>query len=437
MEINLSNAIKQSSEIKIDKIESIVKKREIPKEELDIIQRLQEECDFAGSFSRLNTDCALAYKMNYIDKEEPDRNSVYGIMGGICHDINEQIYLNQLSFREGLKQFREKFNRLPNFEVEFPSEKVKKNYEKDLISYYKHGNKLEELPFIKEVGVIETKLKIEEFLYIVLEFNDFTVGLYGYADLIHEIKKENGEIEYIIGDFKTSSKNGYLGEKQKKYGRQLILYSIMLSHMLKRDSYNKLYWNMLKYCDIKIKKPISFNKYTIKQLKEICEIEFPDFDLKSVLKKDIVKFLNKNKDRLTKYIKYKEEMITGVERKDMSKQIVKVLNDFIEENNLDVDLFLQTNDLFYAPVEIKNLVTISDYIIKYEDNEENRMETFIWIRDRVKIIKEMIDFNQFPADYNEFFCTHLCSYYKKCPVNSKKMKEKEAKLESLKINPKK
>ena len=139
------------------------------------------------SFSKLDTfnTCPRSYYLTYIKKVEREEN-VYGFLGSSFHDCLEKLQKKEITIKEAKDKFLNDISTTEIFEMEFPTEKSKKNYIECLMAYL---DSYERLP----IDNFET----EEYF----EFEIEGVIMRGYIDL-YFIKDNN---IYVL-DYKTSSK---------------------------------------------------------------------------------------------------------------------------------------------------------------------------------------------------------------------------------------
>ena len=398
-------------------------------EEKEAIKFVEENSNAVYSFSRMNFNCEYEYYKTYVEKDR-GKNNIYGIMGGLCHDINEKYYHSEISREEAYKTFIDKFNNIGIYGANFPSEKAEQGYRENLTQYYKNIERPENLFKSRNTesdeGLLEANLKTEEFVWKIFDFkkSGIKIGTFGYADLIHyETRLINGKEEkfYIIGDFKTSSKNDYLGKKQKEKGRQLVIYAEMLNNILSGQDTMKythnieLYWNMLKYCNLKITykedKVKWLNSQKLDMLKSVANfITDGEYDekLHGKQKKHYIEFLTNNSGWELDCIPENIISNEGIERKTIAERLEKVFGNNLGNYKNSMDL----NDL---PEYIKNSIEITDYYIYYDYNDESRLDLFQWMKEQYYKINEMIDMNRFePTAVGEFYCIHLCGQKEKC-----------------------
>ena len=404
--------------LSLDETKSLTGRSE-PEEEKRIKKYVRDNSNSTFSFSRMNFNCEYEYYLTY-QKNNRGKDNIYSIMGSLCHDINEKYYHSQISKEDALKEFIEKFDNIGIYGVEFPSEKAGKNYRECLTQYYTNIERPKNLFVTREENnqdLVEANLKTEEFLWKIFEFgkSNIKIGTYGYADLIHyETRLIDGkeELFYIIGDFKTSSKNDYLGKKQNEKGRQLVIYAEMLNNIIsggdlfKQTPNIELYWNMLKYCNLTI-------NYKVDKLKYLNELKLSD--LKSLMPKYNSEFTGKlKKDFVAELMNYDIETENktiyneGIERNTIAERLKKIFGNNIGnyENSLDL------NDL---PEHIKNSIKVEDYRITYDYDNTTRLDLYKWMLEQYYKINEMIDMDKFePTKLGEWYCLNLCGHKHNC-----------------------
>lgn len=206
------------------------------KEELDILKK-KHGVNRVWSWSRFNcyNNSPFEYYLKYVANEPEDAEpSIYGVQGGLVHEMIEDLYLGKIKYEDMPDKYEEilfelqmqglKYNRIN----EESNKKIGDNYE----------NCIRE--FCKNHKIIKEKVHIEKFI-------DIKVGKHlfqGYIDAVAKI----GDKVCII-DWKTSTE--YKGKKAEKEIGQLKLYAYGLYKKgIKADDI--LYgWNFLKYYTFK------------------------------------------------------------------------------------------------------------------------------------------------------------------------------------------
>ena len=190
------------------------------------------------SWSKINCfhTSPYEYYLKYIVKAREDRQDcIYTTTGGLCHDILEKLYTNQIEYEDMDGLFEDgwmvayglsglKFDR----NDEEKNEKIGDKYYENL----KH--------FFNNHTVLPYKPAIEQFVKIKVGANLFQ----GYIDCCY--KDNDGNFNII--DFKSSSI--YKGSKAENECGQLVLYAIGLNQSGIPFEKIKIAWNFLKYCTI-------------------------------------------------------------------------------------------------------------------------------------------------------------------------------------------
>lgn len=205
-------------------------------EELNAIMQ-ENNVTTLWSWSRLNTyhNSPYEYYLKYLlNKEEDRQDCIYAPMGGMCHDIIEQLYTNQIKFEDMDELFEDAWLTAEICGLKFDRNDTEKNrnisskYYKNLKHFYSHHNQ------------ISYKVISEQFVLIRIGNSLFQ----GYIDAVY--KDDNGE--YRIIDWKTSTV--YKNEKAMNESGQLVIYAIALNQM--GVPYDKIHisWNFLKYVQV-------------------------------------------------------------------------------------------------------------------------------------------------------------------------------------------
>lgn len=204
-------------------------------EELNKIKK-DNNVDTLWSWSRLEKARTSLYEfyLAYIKHVPEDRTDcVYGVMGGLCHDVLEKLYNNELSYDEMGTNFESNWAvAIDISDLKFDRNDSEKNrsiaakYKENLTHFFEHHK------------VIPYKVATERF--ILTKFTDEII-FQGYIDGV--FKDNNGC--YNIIDFKTSTK--YSPSVQKEKCGQLVCYALGLNQMgVPLDKIN-IAWNFLKY----------------------------------------------------------------------------------------------------------------------------------------------------------------------------------------------
>lgn len=187
--------------------------------------------------------------------------------------------------------------------------------------------------------------------------------LVGYIDLI-EMLKDNS---IKIYDIKTSSL--FRGDKIKDAGRQLVLYERAMNELYGLNVVENG-WIMTKYLQIQI----GSNKPKIISAREW--VSKSKVQLKTLLKKE------------------------GIE----SIMIDAMLAKCEAVNNIDI-----------LPEKIRNQVSISTYVCKYDITQEVKDECMEYILNTIENIEntDVKNINEWECNVNEFYCRNLCAFSKK------------------------
>ncbi|NCI19693.1 PD-(D/E)XK nuclease family protein [Clostridium botulinum] len=273
------------------------------------------------SWSRYNaykTD-AYGYFLRYIKHEPETRTNIYGVSGGVCHDILENLYLKKIKYEDMLQEYENKLFEMNSLELKYDRNDEDKN--KTIAKKYEENMRL----FFQQHIPVKGKVKIEQFVTI-------RVGKYmfqGYIDFIH---KENDK--YIITDFKTSTI--YVGAKIQKEAGQLILYAESLIQRGISIENILIRWNFLKYCT---------TEYQLKGVDKVTKLH--KTKAKHSLRTEWVKGIENNLRMWLKTMEYEE-----LEIEDMVQTC-------IENNNLDI-----------LPKELQNKYKTSDCYVYIPLNQE-------------------------------------------------------------------
>lgn len=312
-------------------------------------EELNELCaqfgvDRLWSWSRVNCvhNSLYEYFLKYIKCVSPDRdNSIYTVTGGICHDIIEKFYKNEIAYEQMIDEFNDGWMTAYEIgELKFDRSDTEKNqniankYYKDLIHFFKNHKKL---PY---------KVQLEQFVTIKLDDEYYQ----GYIDCCYKDNDDN----YIILDWKTSSI--YKGDKALNECGQLVLYAIALHQ--KGVPYDKIRiaWDFLKYQCVTVE-----SKKGDKKVREIERAE-----LGTSLKANAKMWLN--------HFKYTDEQV--------------------DEYLVTLE---ESNDITVLPEEVQAKYEFNDCIVYVDLTDEliNKWETHI--------IETTKDIREKEAEYNKTF----------------------------------
>jgi RecB family exonuclease len=305
------------------------------------------------SFSKLSTysHCKYNYFLTYI-RHIRGAESIYSSLGTEAHECSQDLVENKINNDIAVERF---LTSLEDAEtvlgLKFPTEKSGITY-KECVTHF--------------LERYQPKHKI----YDIEKGFDTLVGrnktlVYGFIDLI--IHNENNTLDIV--DYKTSS--DFTKQDFKKKRMQLLLYAKAL--MEEGYKINRLYFNMLKYCNITWQEIDSKKKLVDKSTK--CERNAIGDKLKSVAKRLLKK--------------------EGLDENEIDIRVQRM----IDMNEID--------DL------IKDRFTISDHEVDVELNEDSLKEMDDWIDSIIDEIKINGDVEEnYPCielnKGSEFFCNMLC-----------------------------
>ncbi|MCD3245386.1 PD-(D/E)XK nuclease family protein [Clostridium botulinum C] len=309
--------------------------------------------------------------LKYLKHEKETKQSIYGVEGGVCHDIIEQFYLGEIKYEQMIEEYENKL-----FEINLSGLKYNR---KDKKANEKIANKYEECVrlFYKEHIPIKHKAITEQFILIKVGKHIFQ----GYIDFIHKDENNN----YIITDWKTSTI--YQGKKIDKEKGQLVLYAEGLIQKGVPINKIKIRWDFLKYCKL---------TYTLAGIDK--ETKQHKTSTKNVLRNEWVKSIESNLKMWLKKIKQYDEL-----------QIEDMVATAIENNNLDNML-----------EDIQQKYKREDcyvYIPLTKDSIDELKEDIIDTINEIKLNKKAYDCTEDDRIWwttidksNEFYFANLCGY---------------------------
>lgn len=337
-------------------------------------EELDELCaqfgvDRLWSWSRVNCvhNSLYEYFLKYIKCISPDRDdSIYTVTGGICHDIIEKFYKNEITYEQMIDEFNDGWMTAYEIgELKFDRSDADKNqniankYYKDLVHFFKNHKK------------ILYKVQLEQFVTIELGGEYYQ----GYIDCCY--KDDDGN--YIILDWKTSSI--YKGDKALNECGQLCLYAIALHQMGIPYEKIRIAWDFLKYQCVTVE-----SKKGDKKVREIERAE-----LGTSLKANAKMWLN--------HFKYTDEQI---------EEYLEVLE--------------ESNDISVLPEEVQAKYEFNDCIVYVDltDDLINKWEAHIIdttkdIRDKEEEYHKTSDEKIWWEDEEavkkqSYYFSNLCSY---------------------------
>ena len=205
-------------------------------DELKMIME-KNRCSRIWSWSRFNAyhNSPYEYFLKYILKKKEDREDcIYAPVGGMCHDILEKLYTNQMEYKDMDELFEDAWLTSEISELKFDRNDTEKN--KSISAKYYSNLK----HFFSNHKIIPYKTVAEQFITAKIGHNLFQ----GYIDML--FKDENNC--YNIIDFKTSTI--YKNEKAINEAGQLVVYAIALNQKKIPFDKIKIGWNFLKYVNV-------------------------------------------------------------------------------------------------------------------------------------------------------------------------------------------
>ncbi|MFR4986479.1 MAG: PD-(D/E)XK nuclease family protein [Lachnospirales bacterium] len=322
------------------------------------------------SYSKCSSldNCIYEYYLSRIKKVDIEEN-IYGVVGGIVHDILEKFYNKEIKFDDMPTLFEDKF-----FEIEMlgycfnKTDKVKnETITKSYVDNIKH--------FFENHNIINSKIFTEKEVWIDIKGNVFV----GYIDAIY---REN-KAKYVVLDYKTSSMSGYTGKKKDEKAMQLLLYALALKQANIPLENIKCGWNFLKYVNVTTYQVLKSGK--VKEKVKIAERYKWVKELENQIKKELVEYYP-----------------------DMLEWEIDILfQECVDKNNLDK-----------LPQEIKDKFDLSDCIVYIDVNEQTIKNLENYLLDKIKEIKdrtEKKDWDRKNIDKNDlFYCTMLCGCKNHC-----------------------
>ncbi len=326
------------------------------------------------SWSRYNlykTD-SYSYLLKYILNKKETRQNIYGVSGGYCHSIIEDLYNEKIKYEDMIVKYEEKL-----FEMNLSGLKYNRSDEEfntRIAKKYEENIKL----FFKQHDQITYKSKLEQFVII-------EVGKYifqGYIDFIYK----DGNGIYNIVDWKTSTI--YTGKKIEKERGQLVLYAESLIQKGVPINKIKIKWNFLKYCTV-TQTLLTIDKET-KQHK------------------------SKNKNCL------RTEWVKGIEP-TLRKWLKKMSFDELEVEDM-ISTSIENNNLDNMPDNVKNKFKLLDCYVDIplsqeviDELKQDIIFTLDEINKKTEEYKETKDDNLFWSEIdksNEFYFSNLMGYSK-------------------------
>lgn len=221
------------------------------------LKELKAEGKTAYSISRINSfnECKHGYNITYNQKDRGE-NNCYGIAGTAVHDWLEDIANNKINSDELPNLLQGLLLDLELQGVQFPSEKIKDNWVKDMTHFAEHFEKLD------VNGLTE--------MLVLYDIEGHHIQ--GYIDFL--LKDNEGNV--VILDWKTSSE--FTGDKLRHAGRQLLIYKDAIEQTT-NHKVDKVGWYMAKYCELEYngKRKTSARRNLIKDNKSKIAKELKNF----------------------------------------------------------------------------------------------------------------------------------------------------------------
>ena len=307
------------------------------------------------SWSRYNSykNDPYGYMLHYIKHEPETKLNIYGISGGICHDILESYYIEKIKYEDMINLYEDKLAEMNIAELKYNRNDETKN--KAIANKYEDNMKL----FFQQYIPIQAKVKTEQFIVI-------KVGKYvfqGYIDFVYKDK----EGYYIITDFKTSTI--YTGQKVEHERGQLVLYAESLVQLGVPLEKIKICWNFLKYCTIE------------QQLKGIDkETKLHNTKTTNALRNAWVKAIEGNIRMWLKTMEYDELEIEDLVQTCIENNDLHVLPQEIQDRYKKSDCYV------YIPLdqeiinELKEDIenTLDEIIVKTEEYKKTKDDKLFW-----------------------------------------------------------
>jgi hypothetical protein len=328
----------------------------------------QEDVSRLWSWSRVHCfmNSPYEYFLKYVQNVKEDRQDcIYTTTGGLCHDIIERYYTNQIMYGDMINEFEDgwtvaydvaqlKFDR----NDEEHNKKIAGKYYECLQHFFKNHKVLEHKPAIEQF----VKVKVGDNL------------LQGYIDCC--FKDDDGC--YNIVDWKTSSI--YKGAKAQEECGQLALYAIGLNQMGVPLDKIKICWNFLKYCSVQYEQANG----TIKSREvERCKIG-------ESLQSNAKMWLNKlgYEDEIDDYLKLL-----------IDTNNIEVLPSDVQEKYIITDCYVYVDVKPDILDHWNKLVidTINDILLREKDYEETKSDKCFWDSDD-------------SVEKQSYYFSTLCSY---------------------------
>lgn len=329
---------------------------------------------FSWSRYKVSRDDLWSYYLKYIQGVQEDNiQNQYGMLGGEVHDSLENILKNEMTRQQAIDNYKEKSIELNIYGMRFDRKDDEKN---DKIEYkYNYSN----IHFLENFNVDELNRGISRCEFW-METKVKSVLFGGYIDYDQIITNEDGSVELIVTDFKTSSI--YSGKKIESEEGQLLLY--VLSYLQQGYTLDqiKARWMFTKYVTVNIQQK-NGNMRTSQIMR---------WEISSKLQATVSMWL--------KNFKYTEDEIAS----------------YVEEMHMN-------NSIDGLPDEVKEKFEINDCYV-YIDITQEKIDAFIEeVYEQVmKVLKLEIEFGRTNddsifmfevTDKDSYFFANLCGYSRK------------------------
>lgn len=372
-------------------------------EELEAIKKEYNK-DTLYSWSRYNlikTDL-YCYFLRYVKRVKEDRrDSIYGAVGNVVHDLLERHYLGKIEHEQMLEEYDEKV-----FEFEIGGLKFDRT---DDCKNEKIGNKYHACNrhFLANFIPIKGKnIQLEEFLLI--EVSKFLFQ--GYSDMCHE-EVRNGKNKLIITDFKTSTI--YKGAKVEKESGQLLLYSLAKIQQGWDVEDIVARWLFTKY--ITVTHPLKNGKFKSRDIDRHEIGKCLKSTISMWLKTDPLYTSDEVEEYLEKLIKSQDvsclpndiaeelgevELIqSGDIKKSYTNKVAKLLSECPKHNDFVIEEMLNKvvaeNSLQSLPESVKKLFVFEDCFVEIPINKEKIKEL------QIDIVKTLVDVHNKEIKYQK------------------------------------
>ena len=286
------------------------------------------------------------FYLKYILKEPEDNEpSIYGVFGGLVHEIIERFYLGEIKYEDMIKEYEDVL-----FELQVQGLKYNKVDEE---ANLKIGNKYEKCVehFFRNHKPFKEKMYIEKFV-------DIKVGKYLFQSYLDAVCKIGDKVHIL--DWKTSTE--YTGDKALKEIGQLKLYAYGLWKKGVKAEDIVYGWVFVKYYTFKFKqKNGKFKSMNIERIIDPMEVK----TIKSNILGKLEEF-GYNKDE---FIDYKFEELPENIKSEYEVSDCMTLFNSTEQELED----------FAKEVE-KNVDEICDRIKKYYDSGEDEE---VWMGEKI------------------------------------------------------